>query len=155
MTYEWPRISETVKGYQHPRAIAEMIPVRRAEVESHAHEDHDCPSGHGPMPPRPLEQQTYEQMWCGVWYDCQTFNGNHRCGGGQVIHSRDLAYEHGEPYSTGHGWEKFTPAGWVPISGEEASAYWAARKAWHDERERQYAGKRRRRRSRARKAAAK
>ena len=25
---------------------------------------------HGQMMLRPLKHQTYEQKWCGVWYDC-------------------------------------------------------------------------------------
>jgi hypothetical protein len=150
--YPWPRISETVKGYQHPRTIAEMLPVREAEIAAHAHEEHTCPE-HGPMPPRPLAQQTYEQLWCGVWYDCAAFRGNQQCGSTQVIHSRDLAYEHGEPYDTGHGWEKFTPAGWVAITDEEAGAYWAARQAYHQEQERQRSAKGKRAR-RSRKAGA-
>ena len=28
-----------------------------------------CPD-HGPMTLRPHGRQTYEQKWCGTWYDC-------------------------------------------------------------------------------------
>lgn len=31
---------------------------------------YSCPHGHGPMQKRPLERQTYEQRFCGTWYDC-------------------------------------------------------------------------------------
>jgi hypothetical protein len=42
-----------------------------------------CPadSGHGPMELRPLSRQTYEQQWCGVWYDCP------RCYSSALLHS--------------------------------------------------------------------
>lgn len=31
-----------------------------------------CPEpGHGEMKLRSLDKQTYEQKYCGVWYDCQ------------------------------------------------------------------------------------
>ncbi|MBD3183362.1 hypothetical protein GF312_13780 [Candidatus Poribacteria bacterium] len=31
----------------------------------------ECPAGHGKtMEVRPLEKQTYEQKFCGTWFDC-------------------------------------------------------------------------------------
>ena len=49
--------------------IAEMVPARQAEMA--ARPAPECgTSGHGPMEPRDLTAQTYEQTWCGVWYDC-------------------------------------------------------------------------------------
>lgn len=38
-----------------------------------------CPRGHGPMTLRPLDQQTYEQLWTGVWYDCQHVEFGQMC----------------------------------------------------------------------------
>jgi hypothetical protein len=32
--------------------------------------DERCPGCGKPMLLRPLERQTYEQRFCGVWYDC-------------------------------------------------------------------------------------
>lgn len=40
--------------------------------------------GHGYMVLRPKERQTPEQLWCGVWYDCQ------KCTGGTLFPSREL-----------------------------------------------------------------
>jgi hypothetical protein len=38
-----------------------------------------CPSGHGPMTLRPLDRQTFEQLWTGVWYDCAHVEYGHAC----------------------------------------------------------------------------
>lgn len=38
-----------------------------------------CPRGHGAMTLRPLGQQTYEQLWTGVWYDCQHVDFGQQC----------------------------------------------------------------------------
>jgi hypothetical protein len=32
----------------------------------------ECPAGHGFMTLRPAAVQTYEQKWCGTWYDCDS-----------------------------------------------------------------------------------
>jgi hypothetical protein len=29
-----------------------------------------CPNDKVPLVKRPIERQTYEQRWCGTWYDC-------------------------------------------------------------------------------------
>lgn len=43
--------------------------------------------GHGPMVPRPVAGQTYEQQFCGIWYDC----GQPRCRNSRLLASRELA----------------------------------------------------------------
>ena len=109
--------------YRYPRTIAEMIPVRKAEIEKHAHEVSDCPAeGHGRRVPRPLEQQTYEQMFCGAWFDC-TMPG---CYNSQLFKSADLAHQLGEPWHDGQQWHGWDGDGWQPISDAEADAFWRA-----------------------------
>lgn len=127
-----PRISQPITSYPYPRTVADLIEQRRAQLEVRGPEDPPtCPTyaGHGPLTPRPLERQTYEQLYCGLWWDCE------RCTGGVSYPSRDLAYDHGEPYNTGRGWEKFTPAGWVPVSDDEAAEFWARLAAWNEARQ--------------------
>lgn len=125
-----PRISALITGYQYPRTITELITLRTAQLEEHPEETRNCPNGHGPMQPRPLAPQTYEQLYCGLWWDCKS-----GCASSGARTSRDLAYDHGEPYNTGHGWEKFDGARWVQISDAEASAFWATLIAWHEARQ--------------------
>ena len=126
-----PRISELVPGYSYPRTVAELVRLRAGQFAAMPRAARECQrEGHGDLVPRPLERQTYEQLYCGLWWDCPADIG---CGG-QFATSRDLAYDHGEPYNTGHGWEKFTPAGWVPISDEEAEAFWDDLSAWRERR---------------------
>lgn len=36
-------------------------------------------SGHGFMALRPLDVQTYEQLWTGPWYDCIAVDSGQRC----------------------------------------------------------------------------
>lgn len=43
-------------------------------------------SAHGTMALRPLDRQTAEQRWCGVWYDC----GAHRCWSSALLPSPEL-----------------------------------------------------------------
>lgn len=45
-----------------------------------------CPSSpeHGEMILRPLQHQTYEQKFCGVWYDCP------QCSSSVLFPSKDL-----------------------------------------------------------------
>lgn len=113
-----------------PRTIAEMIPVRQAELA--ARETPACPiDGHGLMAARPLDRQTYEQMWCGVWYDCD----HPRCSASVSWPSRELAAYHGEPYNTGTGWEQWTGTSWEPITDAQAEAHWAARVADRERRD--------------------
>lgn len=107
-----------------PRTVAEMIPVRRAELAAHAGEDTDCPNGHGPMPPRPLESQTYEQMWCGLWWDCE------QCACSRSYLSRELAAYHGEPYVIRDGeHEMWNGREWVTITQAQFDTYWRRRLA--------------------------
>jgi hypothetical protein len=113
-----------------PRTVAEMIPVREDEIRARNAKPRCHIKGHGIMQPRPLAGQTYEQMWCGVWYDCTAFVGNQRCGSSASYSSRELAAYHGEPYvvdATHH--EVWDGSGWQPVSEEEAAAYWAERSA--------------------------
>ena len=46
----------------------------------------DCVSNpeHGLMVIRPIERQTSEQKWCGIWYDCK------KCHSSLLIPSREL-----------------------------------------------------------------
>ena len=129
---ERPRISGPVKGYRYPRTVAELIALRSAQLEARPEQlrVYSCPHGHGPQQPRPLGQQTYEQLYCGLWWDCK--NG---CTSSALVQSRDLAYDHGEPYHDGYGWEKFDGASWAPISDREAAQFRAQLKAWHAARE--------------------
>ena len=67
-------------------------PQRRQLREAHAAEKTaavpECATpGHGPMEPRDLTAQTYEQMWCGVWYDCT----HPQCRSSVLIKSPELA----------------------------------------------------------------
>lgn len=126
-----PRISELARGYRYPRTIAEMVPVRRAEYGAHAHEIPSCPNGHGRMKPRPLEKQSYESLFSGIWYDC----ASPHCRSSVTWPSRDLAYERGEPYNNGRGWEKFNGHRWVPISSAEAEAFRVRVEAWDEARQ--------------------
>jgi hypothetical protein len=122
-----PRISALTSGYRFPRTREELIAARQAQLETLAPPCHDCLNGHGPMQARPLDQQTDEQLFCGLWWDCR--NG---CTSAWCARSRDLAYQNGEPYRNGDRWEKFDGAGWVPITEAEADQFWAARRGWLD-----------------------
>ena len=122
-----PRISAQTPGYRFPRDREELIAARQAQLETLTLAGHDCPNGHGPMQARPLDQQTPEQLFCGLWWDCR--NG---CTSTWCANSRDLAYQNGEPYCNGHRWEKWDGAGWVPIPDAEADQFWAARREWLD-----------------------
>jgi len=127
-----PRISEPVTGYPYPRTIPELIQYRRAQLEARGPEDPPgCPTSgeHGPLVLRPLDRQSYESLYCGLWWDCQ------RCASSTLYPSRDSAYDRGEPYNTGHGWEKFDGHGWTPVSDDEAAAYWADLAAWNEARQ--------------------
>lgn len=115
------------QAYAYPRTAAEMIPVRRAEVEAHAHEVPSC-EVHGPMEPRRLEGQTYEQLFCGVWYDCK----DPRCGSSAIFASRDLAYQNGEPYYDGARYWKHDGVAWRQVSRAEAEEFFAPKRAEHD-----------------------
>src|SRR6185437_5110240 len=130
-TAERPRISQPVTSYPYPRTIAELIQIRRAQLEARGPENRPvCHySEHGPLMLRPLEQQSYESLYSGLWWDCQ------RCASSTLYPSRDSAYDRGEPYNTGRGWEKHTPGGWVPISDEEAAEYWGRLAAWNEARQ--------------------
>jgi hypothetical protein len=125
-----PRISDIITSYPYPHTIAELVTLRTAQLKEQPGETRDCPHGHGPMQFRPLGQQPYEQLYCGLWWDCK--NG---CSSSGTRTSRDLAYDHGEPYNTGYGWEKFDGTSWVPVSDAEAAAFWASIQAWDEARQ--------------------
>jgi hypothetical protein len=112
-----------------PKTIAEMIPVRQAEMK--ARKTPRCPLKHGRMVARTLERQTYEVMWCGVWYDC----ADPRCSTSTTYPSRELAAYHGEAYFTGSGYEKWDGAAWQPITDEQAGREFDARKTERERRE--------------------
>ena len=120
-----PRISALTPGYRFPGTQEELIAARLAQLETLTPAGHDCPNGHGPMQARQLHQQTYEQLFCGLWWDCR--NG---CTATWCAQSRDLAYQNGEPYRNGDRWEKYDGTGWVPITDTEADQFWAARREW-------------------------
>ena len=80
------------------------------------------------MEPRRLEGQTYEQLFCGVWYGCK----DPRCGNSATFASRDLAYQNGEPYYDGARYWKHDGATWRSISKAEAEEFFAAKRAEHD-----------------------
>jgi hypothetical protein len=126
-----PRISQPVTSYPYPRTIPELIQYRRAQLEARGPEDPPvCHySEHGLLVLRPLEGQSYESLYCGLWWDCQ------RCASSTLYPSRDLCYDHGEPYDTGRGWEKHTPGGWAPVSDDERHTFWSALKAWDEARQ--------------------
>ena len=126
-----PRISQPVTSYPYPKTITELARHRTAQLDARGPEDPPAChySEHGPLVLRPLGGQSYESLYCGLWWDCQ------RCASSTLYPSRDQAYDHGEPYNTGTGWEKYTPDGWTPISGDEAAAYWAALAAWNEARQ--------------------
>jgi hypothetical protein len=140
-----PRISERDPKFREPRTADEMLPARRAELA--ALPVPDCPNGHGPMVVRPLESQTYEQLYCGIWYDCAP--GPHQCMSSVGYTSRELAHYHGRPYNDGSQWWKYHDGGWVPISKAEADEFWRRLAAWQDVRHQEMFGKPKRRRKRA------
>lgn len=117
-------------AYPYPRTVAEMIPARKAEVEAHA-----VPAcrAHGPMTLRPLKGQTYEQMFCGLHYDCAD------CRSSVLIPSRDLAHHLGEPYNDGRQWWQHDGTTWQPISDAEAEAFRQRRAAEREEYQRRAA----------------
>lgn len=43
--------------------------------------------GHGQMVLRPIEKQTYEQKFCGTWYDCP----HHDCYNSVLFESQECA----------------------------------------------------------------
>jgi hypothetical protein len=126
-----PRISQPVTAYPYPKTITELTKHRATQLEARSSEDPPvCHySEHGVLVLRPLDRQSYESLYCGLWWDCQ------RCASSTLYPSRDQCYDHGEPYNTGSGWEKFTGHGWAPISDEEAAAFWATLTAWHEARQ--------------------
>lgn len=124
MPVKRPNIHTVVGRYPYPQTTAYMIPVRRRELEAHAHQIPGCPHGHGPMEPRDPAGQSYEQLLCGIWYDCAS------CASSATWPSRELAYDQGEPYNTGSGWERFDGSGWVPADQAEVDGFWAQHAAW-------------------------
>ena len=119
--------------YYYPRTVEEMIPVRRAEVANYPVPE--CSHGHGPLTLRRLEGQTYEQMFCGIWYDC-TAEGIGHCMG-MLYKSRDLAHQLGEPWHDGAQWWQHDGREWVKISDDEAAEFWQERADAEAERERE------------------
>ena len=116
-----------------PRTIAEMIPVREAEIRARDAKPRCHIKGHGVMQPRDLKTQTYEQMWCGVWYDCQAFSGMHRCSSSATYSSRELAAYHGEPYCVdAEHFETWDGTQWVPVSKADAHAWFENRATERD-----------------------
>lgn len=126
---DYPRISERTERYPFPRTDADMRAAREAQAAEQKHDVPTCSYKHGPMVARDLATQTYEQMFCGLWWDCQS------CNSSVSYTSRELAFEHGEPYAGPNGWEKWDGAAWVAITDAEADAYWAARAAWQESRQ--------------------
>jgi hypothetical protein len=116
-----PRISEMTPGYQFPRTAGELIAAREAQLAALAPAVRDCPNGHGPMKPRPLAGQAYEQLFCGLWWDCDG-----RCASSTLAVSRDLAYQNGEPYLNDGTWEKWGGTAWIPVADEELGQWRAA-----------------------------
>ena len=115
-----------------PRTVAEMIPVREAEIT--AREAPVCGKGkrHGKMAPRPLAKQTYEQMFCGVGYEC----AREECSGNAHYLSRELAAYHGEPYVVRDGeYETWDGSAWQPVSQAGFDAYWDKRIAEQERRQ--------------------
>lgn len=47
-----------------------------------------CRTCHHPMVRRPLDRQTPEQRWCGLWYDCKQNEGT--CGSTWLVQSPEL-----------------------------------------------------------------
>lgn len=125
--------------YSYPRTVAEMIPVRLAEVANYPVPE--CSHGHGPMVLREISEarQTYEQMFCGIWYDCYDPQGYHPTVPHSTIlyKSRDLAHQLGEPWNDGAQWWQHNSREWVKISGEEAAEFWQERAEEQAERERE------------------
>jgi hypothetical protein len=119
--------------YRYPRTVAEMIPERRADAERYPVPE--CSHGHGPMVLREISEsrQTYEQMFCGVWYDCR----DPQCSSSVLYRSRDLAHQLAEPWHDGAQWWQHNGTAWVKISDREADEFWQERAEAQAERERQ------------------
>lgn len=109
-----------------PRTVAEMVPVREAEIRARKAPRCHLKYVHGLMVPRPLAGQTYEQMYVGVHYDCKRPD----CSASSCWSSRELSAYHGMPYvvDAGHA-EMWDGNAWQPVSQEQVDAYWAERKA--------------------------
>ena len=144
---EMPRISERDPKFREPRTIADMLPDRRAELAARAVPK--CPNRHGPMVARPLESQSYEQMYCGIWYDCAPGPAGSHCTSSVGYDSRELAHYHGRPYNDGRQWFKYQDSGWVVISGDDAAGFWDELAAWHETRQREMCAKPKRQRRKA------
>lgn len=110
-----------------PRTVADMIPVRQAELAARKAPKCTRDKRHGAMVSHPLEDQTYEVMYCGVWYECR----HEGCSGNSHWLSRELAAYHGEPYAVDgeSAFEQWDGEAWQPISQEAAYAWWNRRKA--------------------------
>ena len=132
-----------------PGTIAEMLPVRQAEIAARKAPLCSQYKSHGRMRPVPLEDQNYERMYCGVHYECgkRTPAGDH-CPGNTAWYSRELSAYHGMPYvvDSTHS-EMWDGSAWQPITEQEAAQYWAERITGLERREaiRLTTGKRRRR----------
>lgn len=124
--------------HQYPRTVAEMIPARKAEVERYPVPE--CSHGHGPMVLREISEarQTYEQMFCGLWYDCRDARLTYGSYCGSVLYkSRDLAHQLGEPWHDGAQWWQHNSREWVKISDAEADEFWQERAEAQAEQERE------------------
>ena len=122
--------------YRYPRTIAEITAMRAAEVAAQAPASNRLPAErprcvnpeHGYLVLRPAAQQTYEQRFCGTWYDCAAYNApTHRCGTSELIKSRDLCHQLGEPYFDGTSWQQHDGQAWQPVTSAAAAEFFQRR----------------------------
>jgi len=125
----------TATKYPYPRTIEEMAVKLAAEMAAKPPAVTRLPAErprcreHGYMTLRPLERQTYEQRFCGTWYDCG------HCGASMLYYSRDLCHQLGEPYDDGTQWWRYDGQAWQPIAAAEAEAFFQQREDERSQRE--------------------
>lgn len=114
-------------AYRYPKNVAEMANMRSGQLAALPHPANRLPAErpkcktHGYMTLRPAGRQTYEQLFCGTWYDCE------HCGGSSLLASRDLCHQTGEPFFDGTVWHQHDGEQWQPISDADADAFWQAK----------------------------
>jgi hypothetical protein len=119
------RTSQTgTATYRYPRTLVEMATMRAADLASSPPAASGLPAerprceAHGPKTLRPLGRQTYEQAFCGVWYDCE------QCGASSLYPSRDLQHQLGEPYFDGSFWQRWDGERWTHMAAAEAEEFY-------------------------------
>lgn len=126
-----PRIGELDTKFREPKTPAEMIPARLALIEALG--EQLCSQCRKPLVARDPRTQSYEQLWCGLNFDCPNSECSVVC---QSWDGPELAHYHGRPYSPDGGktWQKYAGGAWVEVTEQEAATFWVQLTAWHESR---------------------